>query len=120
MKTEEQILKEYRTIAVVGLSPDPERPSNYVSQFMMQAGYKIIPVNPMVKEVLDMVCYPNLSAIPEPVEVVNVFRRSEEVLPIIDEAIKIKAKAIWLEKGIKSEEAEKRAKEAGILFVQDI
>lgn len=119
MRTEEQILKECHTIAVVGLSPNPERPSHHVAQFMMRAGYKIIPVNPMVKEVLGQVCYPSLLDIPEPVEVVDVFRRSEVVLPIIDQAIKKGARAIWLQEGVESDEAEKRAREAGMLFVQD-
>jgi predicted CoA-binding protein len=119
MSTEAEILKTYHTIAVVGLSPNPERPSNHVAKYMMRAGYKIIPVNPTVKEVLGMTSYPSLSAVPEPVEIVDVFRRSEEVLPVIDEAIKIKAKAIWLQEGVMSEEAAKRVKAAGLLFVED-
>ena len=119
MKTEEKILKECHTIAVVGLSPNPERPSHHVAQYMMRAGYKIIPVNPTIKEVLGQVCYPSLSDIPEPVEIVDIFRRSDEVIPIIDEAIKKKAKAVWLQEGVVSEEAKERVKKAGMLFVQD-
>ena len=119
MRTEEQILKECHTIVIVGCSPNPERPSHHVAQYMMRAGYKVIPVNPTVKEILGQVCYPSVSDVPGPVEVVDVFRRSEEVLPVINEAIKKGAKAVWLQEGVESEEAEKRVKEAGMLFVQD-
>ena len=119
MRTEEQILKECHTIAVVGISPDPERPSHHVAQYMKRAGYKIIPVNPNVKEVLGEICYPSLSDVPGPVEIVDVFRRSDAVVPIIDEAIKKKAKAVWLQEGVISEEAKKKAKAAGLDYVED-
>ncbi len=119
MSVEAEILKMSHTIAVVGLSPDPGRPSNRVAQYLIRAGYRVIPVNPMVKEVLGMVSYPSLTAVPEPVDMVDVFRRSEEALPIIEDAIKIKAKAVWLQEGVFSEEGAKRAKAAGLLFTED-
>lgn len=119
MSTKSQILETGHTIAVVGLSPDPARPSHAVARYMKRAGYCIIPVNPAVKEVLGEVCYPDLASIPVPVDVVDVFRRSEHVPPIVDEAIKIKAKAVWLQEGVINEEATERAKAAGLLFVED-
>jgi predicted CoA-binding protein len=119
MSTEAEILKTCHTIAVVGLSPDPARPSYAVARYMKRAGYCIIPVNPAVKEVLGEVCYPDLASIPVPVDVVDVFRRSENVPPIVENAIKIKAKAVWLQEGVVSEEAARRAKAAGLLFVED-
>ena len=119
MTTEEEILKTCHTIAVVGLSPDPSRPSYRVAQYMLRSGYNIIPVNPMCKEVLGLVCYPKLTDVPCPVDAVDVFRRSEEAPAIVEDAIKIKAKAVWLQEGVLHEEAAKKAKEAGLLFVED-
>ena len=89
MTLEERILKEYRTVAIVGASSDPERPSFRVLSYLSEHGYNVIPVNPHEREVLGMTCYPNLSSIPEKVEVVDIFRRSEEVMPVVEEAIKI-------------------------------
>lgn len=108
-----------RTIAVVGCSPRPERPSHYVAEYLKENGYRIIPVNPGHKEILGEKCYPSLSAIPEKVEVVDVFRRSEEVLPVIEEAIKIGAKALWLQDGITHPEGEEKARKAGLLVVSN-
>ena len=119
MSTEEEIIKTCRTIAVVGLSPDPGRPSYGVARYLQRHGFRIIPVNPNVKEVLGEKAYPDLVSIPEPVDTVDIFRRSEDVPPIVEEAIKIKAKAVWLQEGVISEEAAKRAKESGLLFVMD-
>ncbi len=118
MSTETEILK-FRTIAVVGLSPNPERPSHGVAKYLKEQGYRIIPVNPNAIEVLGEKCYPNLSAIPEAVDTVEIFRRSEEVPPIVDEAIKIKARAIWMQDGVTHEEAAKKARDAGLLVVMD-
>jgi hypothetical protein len=89
MSTEEKILKSSRVIAVVGLSPKPERPSYRVASYLKEQGYRIIPVNPQVKEVLGEICYPELISVPEPVDVVDIFRRSEDVPDIVAEAIKI-------------------------------
>ncbi|MBI4054871.1 MAG: CoA-binding protein [Elusimicrobia bacterium] len=108
-----------RTIAVVGCSPKPERPSHYVAAYLKEQGYRIIPVNPGQKEILGEQCFPNLSAISEPVDVVDVFRRSEQVLPIIQEAIAIKAKALWLQDGITHPEGEALARQAGLLVISN-
>ena len=119
MRTPEQILKERRTIAVVGLSPSPERDSNSVALYLREQGYRIIPVNPAVDEVLGEKSYPSLTAIPEPVDLVDVFRRSEEVLPIAEEAVAIKAKALWLQLGVVNQEAADLARKAGLDVVMD-
>ncbi|MCZ7399412.1 MAG: CoA-binding protein [Candidatus Methanoperedens sp.] len=116
--TIESILN-YRTIAVVGISDDPERPSHFVASFLESHGYKIIPVNPKLTEWEGKKCYPDLVSIPEKVDVVDIFRRSEAVPPIVDEAIKIKAKAVWMQEGIVNEEAAAKARDAGIEVVMD-
>ena len=107
------------TIAVVGMSPKPDRPSNYVSLYMKKNGYKIIPVNPGQNKINDENCYSKLTEIPFKVDIVNVFRRSEYVLPIIKDAIKIKAKAIWLQDGVVSEEGSELVKKEQIMFVMN-
>ncbi len=109
----------YRTIAVVGISDDPERPSHFVASFLDSRGYKIIPVNPKLTEWEGKKCYPDLLSIPEKVDVVDIFRRSETVPPIVDEAIKIKAKVVWMQEGIVNEEAAAKARDAGIEVVMD-
>ena len=116
---EKEILNSSRVVAVVGLSPKPDRPSYNVANYLKENGYKIIPVNPNAGEILEEVCYPDLSSIPEPVDVVDIFRRPEAVLPIVEEAIKIGAKAVWMQEGVINEEAAARAKEAGLLVVMD-
>ena len=108
-----------KTIAVVGMSPNPERPSHYVSLYMSQNGYDIIPVNPGHKSIMEKASYPSLLDIKENIDIVNVFRRSEYVLPIIHAAVSIQAKAIWLQDGVISEEGEKIAKENEILYIMD-
>ena len=117
-KIVESILK-MKIIAVVGISANSQRPSNYVSDYMKKNGYKIIPVNPFHDNILNEPSFPNLLNIPYPVDVVNVFRRSEFVLPIIKDAIKIKAKAIWLQDGVISEEGAELAAEAKLLFIMN-
>jgi len=119
MSTEEEILNSSRVVAVVGLSPKPDRPSYNVANYLKENGYKIIPVNPKAGEILGEVCYPDLSSIPEPVDVVDIFRRSEEVLAIVEEAIKIRAKTVWMQEGVINEPAAARAREAGLLVVMD-
>lgn len=116
---EAKILNKYHTVAVVGLSPNPERPSYIVASYLIEHGYHVIPVNPNVQQILGKVSYPDLSSIPETVEVVDIFRRPEEVIPIVEEAIKIGAKVVWLQEGITNEEAVFKAKEAGLLVVMD-
>ena len=122
MDREDQVISKIfamKTIAVVGMSPRPERPSHYVSQYMRENGYNIIPVNPGHSQILDRESYPTILDIGEPIDIVNVFRRSEYVLPIIKDAIKINANAIWLQDGVISYEGEKLAKENDILFIMN-
>ena len=106
-------------IAVVGLSPNSERPSNYVSKYMLENNYKIIPVNPFQKIILDRPCFPSLREIPFSIDVVNIFRNSKYVLPIIREAIYIKAKVIWLQDGIFSSQGKQMAKESNIIYIEN-
>ncbi len=119
MNIEEKILKSSRVVAVVGLSPKPERPSYGVASYLKEQGYRIIPVNPQVKKVLGEPCYPELASVPEPVDVVDIFRRSEDVPPIVEEAIKIGAKAVWMQEGVIHEEAAAKAREAGLMVDRD-
>jgi len=116
---EAEILNEYRNVAVVGLSTNPERASYGVASYLNEQGYNIIPVNPNAQKILGKTSYPNLSSIPESVEIVDIFRRSEEVLPIVEEAIKIGAKAVWMQEGVINEEAAAKARDAGLLVVMD-
>ncbi|GIU82719.1 MAG: CoA-binding protein [Acidobacteria bacterium] len=118
-ETIKKIFTECRKIAVVGLSSNPLRSSNSVASFMKENGYKIIPVNPNEKEVLGEKSYPNLSAIPEKIDLVSIFRRSEEAGKVVDEAIKIGAKAVWMQEGVIDNAAAKRAEDAGLLVVMD-
>ena len=108
-----------QTIAVVGMSPKPERPSHYVSMYMKQHGYNIIPVNPGHDEIAGIKCYPSLKEISEPVDVVDVFRRSEYILPIAESAINIKAKALWLQDGVINHEAAELANNSGLIVVMN-
>lgn len=115
------ILKNYRTIAVVGLSPKPHRASFDVSRYMQGHGYRIIPVNPNETEVLGEKAYASLTAAAqhEKIDLVNCFRNSEDIPPIVDEAIAIGAKAVWMQLGISNPKAAAKAEEAGLLTVQD-
>lgn len=114
-----EILRKYKTIAVVGLSPNRMRPSNGVTQYMQSQGYRIIPVNPGHAEILGEKSYRRLEDIPEPVEIVNVFRRSEETGPVFDSAVAIGAKVVWLQEGIENEAAAAKARAAGLEVVMD-
>jgi predicted CoA-binding protein len=117
LSEEQEILDKYHIIAIIGLSPDEGRASNRVGAYLKKQGYKIIPVNPTEKVILEEVSYPNLTAVPDKVDVVDIFRRSEQVLPIVEEAIKIGAKVIWMQEGINNEEAAKIARDAGLKVV---
>ncbi len=110
---------QMKTIAVVGMSPKRERPSHYVALYLQENGYAIFPVNPGHKEIAGLKCYPNLLEIPVDVDIVDVFRRSEHVLPIAEATIEIGAKALWLQDGVINEEAAQLAEEAGILVVMN-
>lgn len=114
------ILKEYRTIAVVGLSPKPDRASHQVASRMQGCGYRIVPVRPGGGEILGEKVYNSLLEIPFPVEIVDVFRQSETVGPIADEAIEIGAKVLWLQEGVTNQEAEDKARAAGLIVLSDI
>jgi len=117
---QEQVqLANASTIAVVGISPRPERPSHYVALYLQEQGYRIIPVNPMLETVMGERCYPDLKSVPEQVDMVNIFRRSEHVGPIVDDAIAIGAKYVWMQDGVVDEAAAARAREAGLLVVMD-
>ena|SRR5258705_7999060 len=114
-----RILREYRRIAVVGISDRPERDSHRVAAYLAQAGYVIIPVNPNVTRVLGEPCWPTLDDAPKPIEVVDVFRRSELVEPVVDAAIRVGAKAVWMQDGVVNETAAAKARAAGLLVVMD-
>jgi hypothetical protein len=113
------ILEHYRTFAVVGCSGDPSRASHGVARFLQSRGYRIIPVNPNETEVLGERAYPDLHAVPEPVEVVDIFRRSSQAGAHVDEAIAVGAKAVWLQLGVIDEVAAERARAAGLDVVMD-
>jgi hypothetical protein len=114
-----ELLRGARTIAVVGLSSRRWRASYGVSEYMQQAGYRIIPVNPKEKEVLGEKAYAHLSDVPEKVDIVDIFRRPEFVPEIVDTAIRIGARAVWMQEGVEHEEAATRARAAGLLVVMD-
>ena len=119
MKTHWEILHSARTIAVVGLSGKRYRPSHGVAEYLQRSGYRIIPVNPEESEVLGEKCYPDLDSIPGPVDVVDIFRRSEFVPEIVEAAIRKGAKVVWMQEGVIHEEAARRAREAGLTVVMD-
>lgn len=117
--TIDEIFRTCRTIAVVGASANATRPSNRVAGYMKAQGYRMIPVNPNETTILGEQVYPSLTAIPDAIDLVDVFRKAEDVFPIVDEAITKGAKAIWLQEGIVNEAAAVRAKQAGLLVVMD-
>jgi predicted CoA-binding protein len=114
-----EILKSARTIAVVGLSSNPARPSNGVAAYMQRVGYRIIPVNPQETEVLGEKSYARLEDVPEKIDIVDVFRRPEFVGEIVESAIKLGAKTVWLQEGVVDEAAAERARSAGLNVVMD-
>jgi uncharacterized protein len=115
----ERILGELHTIAVVGLSNKPDRASYDVARYLQSKGYKIIPVNPMLTEVLGEKSYQTLLSVPEKIDIVDIFRKSDEVEPVVDEAIKIGAKIVWMQLGVVNERAAQKAKAAGLEVVMD-
>jgi predicted CoA-binding protein len=114
-----KVLRDSKTIAVVGLSPKPHRPSHQVASYLMEVGYTIIPVNPGQSTILGRTCYPNLRAIPTPVDMVDIFRRQEAVLPIVEDAISIGAQFIWMQEGIVNKEAAAKAESAGLTVIMN-
>jgi len=119
LETIGRILDECRTIAVVGLSSDTWRPSNGVSAYMRRVGYRVIPVNPNETEVFGEKAYPDLASVPEKIDLVDVFRRSDEAGKAVDEAIAVGAKGVWLQEGVIDRAAAQRALDAGLLVVMD-
>ncbi len=115
-----ELLKTSRTIAVVGLSSKRSRPSYGVAEYLQSVGYRIIPVNPNESEVLGEKSYPGLEAIPEKVEIVDIFRRPEAVPEVVESAIRIGAKAVWMQEGVMHPEAAERARQAGLAVVMDL
>jgi predicted CoA-binding protein len=119
MRRIDEILSTSHTIAVVGLSSKRFRPSYGVSEYMKRAGYRIIPVNPGEREIMGETCYPDLDAVPDQVDIVDIFRRSEYVPEIVEAAIRKGAKAIWMQEGVYHEEAARRAEAAGLVVAMD-
>jgi predicted CoA-binding protein len=118
-RTMKDILLSAKTIASVGLSSNTEKESYWIVSYLKDQGYHIIPVNPTATEILGEKAYPDLASIPEKIDVVQVFRRSEDVPPVVDDAIKVGAKVVWMQEGIVNEEAAQKAREAGLQVVMD-
>jgi predicted CoA-binding protein len=114
-----EILQSARTVAIVGLSGKRYRPSFGVAEYLKREGYRVIPVNPEETEVLGEKCYPDLDSVPDEIDVVDIFRRSEFVPEIVEAAIRKGAKVIWMQEGVMNEEAARRAQEAGLTVVMD-
>jgi predicted CoA-binding protein len=119
MGVEQDVLRTYRTIAVVGLNSDSDRPSHRVSAYMRNQGYRIIPVNPDETEVFGEKAYPDLESVPEPVDFVDVFRRSQFCAEVARQAVARGAKVLWLQSGIRSPEARAIAEGAGLTYIED-
>ncbi len=119
MTPEEKLIHGSKVIAVVGLSAKPDRPSFRVASYLKEKGYTIVPVNPAFPEILGETCYPSLSAVPLPVDIVDIFRASEYVGPIVEEAIRKRARAVWMQLGVINAPAASRAVAAGLTVVMD-
>lgn len=114
-----RILTNYERVAIVGLSAEPSKPSNQVARYLLDKGFEVIPVNPKYDEVLGRRCYPDLNAIPTPVDIVDLFQRSERVPPFVEAAIDIGAKVIWMQLDIQHDESAEKARAAGLEVVMD-
>jgi uncharacterized protein len=114
-----ELLKKFKTIAVVGLSSNPIRPSFGVTEYMQGEGYRIIPVNPNEAEVLGEKSYARLEDVPEKIDIVTIFRRAEEVAPVVESAIRIGAKVVWMQQGVENQEAAEKARGAGLVVIED-
>ncbi|HEX7342785.1 MAG TPA: CoA-binding protein [bacterium] len=114
-----EILTEVRSIAVVGISDNPSRPSFGVARYLIEHGYRVVGVNPKLEDVLGDICYPTLSRIPEPIDLVDVFRKPDVVDAIVDEVVKLHIPYLWLQEGVVQIEAAKRAQEAGVKVIMD-
>ena len=118
-KTMKDILLSTKTIASVGLSSNTEKESYWIASYLKEQGYRVIPVNPTATEILGEKAYPDLGSVPEKIDVVQVFRRSEDVPPVVDDAIRVGAKVVWMQEGIVNEEAAQKARQAGLQVVMD-
>ncbi|MGC8722269.1 MAG: CoA-binding protein [Acidobacteriota bacterium] len=114
------LLHEARDIAVVGISDRPDRPSHDVASYLQSAGYRVIPINPVLSEVLGERCYPSLAAYGKPVDVVDIFRKPEAVPPVVEEALSVGTRAVWMQEGIRHPESAAKAQSAGVLVVEDL
>lgn len=118
-KTAADLLKKAKTVAVVGISQKEERDSHRVAKYLQEHGYRVIPVNPGLKEVLGETCYPNLRAVPEHIDVVDIFRSVDAIPGIVDEAVAVGADAVWMQLGLAHEEAAEKARKAGLTVVMN-
>jgi predicted CoA-binding protein len=114
------LLTEAKTIAVVGASPKPWRDSGAIAEFLVKKGYKVFPVNPQYQEVLGMKCYPDLKSIPETIDIVDIFRNPDDVMPVIEEAISVGARSVWMQLNVVNEQAAQKAEAAGLRVVMDL
>ncbi len=114
-----QLLRTSKSVALVGVSANPLRSSNFVATYLVKTPYRVYPVNPMYDEVLGLECHPSLAELPEVPDIVDVFRRTEELPGVVEEAITVGAKAVWFQLGLRNEEAAARARRAGLAVVQD-
>ena len=113
------ILQGYKTVAVVGLSPKPQRDSHKVAKYLKENYYRIVPVNPGQKEILGEKCYPNLKAIPFPIDIVDIFRKPEAIPPVVEDSIEIGAKVVWMQLGLAHNQAADKARKAGLQVVMN-
>jgi len=119
INTLRRLLTDYKRVAMVGLSADWSRPSNFAAKYLLEHGFEVIPVNPKYEEILGQKCYPDLKSIPTPIDIVDLFQRPERVPPFVDQAIGIGAKLVWMQLGIIHEEAAQKARDAGLEVVMD-
>ncbi|MDH3389126.1 MAG: CoA-binding protein [Gammaproteobacteria bacterium] len=119
IRTLRRILNDYKRVAVVGLSADWSRPSNFAAKYLLEHGFEVIPVNPKYDEILGQKCYPDLLSIPTPVDIVDLFQRVDRIPPFVDQAIEIGARVVWMQLGIIHEEAAQKARDAGLEVVMD-
>jgi predicted CoA-binding protein len=119
INTLRRILSDYKRVAMVGLSADWSRPSNFAAKYLLEHGFEVIPVNPKYDEIHGQKCYPDLASIPSPVDIVDLFQRADRIPPFVDAAIEIGAKVVWMQLGIEHEEAAEKARNAGLEVVMD-
>ena len=119
IRTLRRILHDYRRVAMVGLSADWYRPSNFAAKYLLDRDFEVIPVNPKYDEILGQKCYPDLASIPTPVDIVDLFQRPDRIPPFVDQAIEIGAKVVWMQLGIVNQEAAQKARDAGLEVVMD-